>query len=87
MLWVDWLLVLVRPVGRGQNRQTRHRGLARTRRIRAARGTRTARRAGRFTRPGLTRAQRFLLPTRAFGYRLLKPTTPKSRWVVWADWE
>jgi hypothetical protein len=86
-LWVGWLLVLVRPVGRGLNRQTRHRGLARKRRIRAALGARTARKACRFTRPGLTRAQRFLLPTNAFGYRLLKPTTPKSRRWVWADWE
>ena len=87
VLWVGWLLLLVRPVGRGLSRQTRHRGLARRRRIRAALGARTARRAGRFTRPGLTRGQRFLLPTKAFGYRLLRPTTPKCRRVVWADWE
>ncbi|MGS0684592.1 type IV secretory system conjugative DNA transfer family protein [Nakamurella sp. GG22] len=87
VLWLGWLVLLVRPVGRGLSRQTRHRGLARKRRIRAALGTRAARRAGRFTRPGLTRAQRFLLPTSAFGYRLLRPTTPKSRRVVWADWE
>ena len=87
VLWTGWLLLLVRPVGRGLNRQTRHRGLARKRRIRVALGARTARKAGRFTRPGLTRAQRFLLPTNAFGYRLLKPTTPNTRRIVWADWE
>ena len=62
-LWLGWLVLLVRPVGRGLSRQTRHRGLARKRRIRAALGARAARRAGRFTRPGLTRLQRFLLPT------------------------
>jgi hypothetical protein len=87
VLWTGWLLLLVRPVGRGLNRQTRHRGLARKHRIRAALGARTARKAGRFTRPDLTRAQQFLLPTNAFGYRLLKPTTPMSRRWVWADWE
>ena len=87
VLWAGWLLLLVCPVGRGLARQTRHRGLARKRRIRAALGARTARRAGRFTRPGLTRWQRFLLPTNAFGYRLLTPTTPKGRRAVWADWE
>ena len=87
VLWVGWLLVLVSPVGRGLSRQTRHRGLARKRRIRAALGARAARRAGRFTRPGLTRTQRFLLPTKAFGYRLVRPTTPKARRAVWADWE
>lgn len=86
-LWTGWMLLLVRPVGRGLSRQTRHRGLARKRRIRRALGARSARKAGRFTRPGLTRAQRLLLPTNAFGYRLLRPTTPRSRRWVWADWE
>jgi|GEM_PF-1899986 len=87
VLWVGWLLLIVRPIARGLSRQIRHRGLARKRRIRSALGARTTRRAGRFTRPGLSRWQRFLLPTRAFGYRLLTPTTPRCRRVVWADWE
>lgn len=86
-LWVGWLLLVLGPVSAGVSRPTRHRGLARRRRIRSVLGARAARRAGRFTRPDLTRRQRFRLPTTAFGYRLLSPTTPKSRRAVWADWE
>ena len=86
-VWAGWLFLFLYPVTRGLSRQTRHRGLARGRRIRSALGARAARRAGRFTRPRLSRWQRFLLPTNAFGYRLLRPTSPKSRRWVWADWE
>ena len=87
VVWAGWLFLFLYPVTRGLSRQTRHRGLARRRRIRSALGARAARRAGRFTRPRLSRWQRFLLPTNAFGYRLLRPTSPKSRRWVWADWE
>ena len=87
VVWAGWLYLFLYPVTRGLSRLTRHRGLARRRRIRSTLGSRAARRAGRFTRPRLTRWQRFLLPTNAFGYRLLKPTSPKSRRWVWADWE
>ena len=87
VVWAGWLLLFLYPLIRGLSRQTRHRGLARRRRIRSALGARAARRAGRFTRPRLSRWQRFLLPTNAFGYRLLRPTSPKSRRWVWADWE
>ena len=87
VVWAGWLFLFLYPVTRGLSRQTRHRGLAQRRRIRSALGARAARRAGRFTRPRLSRWQRFLLPTNAFGYRLLRPTSPKSRRWVWADWE
>ena len=86
-VWASWLFLFLYPITRGLSRQTRHRGLAHPRRIRHALGARAARRAGRFTRPRLTWWQRFLLPTNAFGYRLPRPTSPKSRRRVWADWE
>lgn len=86
-IWATWLMLFLHPVTRGLARQTRHRGLAHRRWIRTALGARAARRAGRFTRPQLSRWQRLLLPTNAFGYRLVRPTSPKSRRWVWADWE
>ena len=87
-IWALWLRVTVRPMLTALRQDTRHRGLAPLRAIRAALGARRVRRAGRFTLPGTPWYRWWLLPTTAFGYFLGHPLQPAGpRMALWADWE
>ncbi|TQM01668.1 type IV secretory system conjugative DNA transfer family protein [Pseudonocardia kunmingensis] len=88
-LWLAWLWLAVRPMLRGLHQQARHRGLAQPAAIRKALGSRTVRRAGRYTRPDLPWYQRTLAATREFGYFIGHPLTGgrRLRVAMWADFE
>jgi len=86
-LFALWMRYVVGRLLRRFNGEARHRGLATPAEVRKHYGTRTVRRTTRFTRPTLTRWQRFLLPTGACGIDIGAATTPKVRGKLRVDLE
>lgn len=87
-LWIGWFRVVVVPILRGLQRETRHRGLASLRVIRRSLGAHAARRAGSFTLPETPWWMRLVLPTSAFGIELGRPIRPAApRQQLVANWE
>lgn len=87
-MWAVWLRLIVIPFFGLSRGHARHRGLARSAEVRRALGHRRVRKAGRYTLPGTTWWQRFLLPTSDFGFALGFATQDGKRGVrLWADWE